>query len=400
MKRIKKLSLLLISVVLFLSCNQLDKHTEVNTSESKVIDVNINDSQSEANLSNVIESFEYVPLETTDNSLIGTPYGIRANSEYIITYHQASIHSVTIFKRDGEFVEKIEIEEGSGPGQLYYPSYFDVNFQNEEIALIGYRKLNLYSFEGDLIKEITLDFHPKALSHDGENFIFSMGNTLFQDLNDAKSNILVTDRNGGLKATFLPIEEEKAGITMSTSSTYTKYNGKTLFSDYPGYKIYSMNSDSINLRYELNFGDGNIPREKYNERGMDEIAGNQGFPFLERIFDSEYIGPVSNFYEFENHISFSFNLDRMNRYTLFFSKETGNYKLSNNWVNDLDGGKTPFFYSKDDDYLIAITEPLDLFEHAENLNVEESELKSNILDVLSNIQESDNPIVIFAKLRN
>ena len=385
--------------IAFSSCQSFETDRDYENQEVNRIEIDLSDAQGEIHLSSVIESFEYVPLETTSGSLMGNPWDIKSNDDYIVTFHNQNVSYVGIFKRDGDFIHKIEIPQRDGPGGLFYPSYFDVDFENREIIVLGFRKLNRYNFEGEVLDEVVLDFSPSAVQFEDDQYIFFMGNTNYQDLNESNSNVIITDHSGNIENTYLPIQPSHAGLNFITSSHFTTYDGEYYLNVFPGYDIYRVSSDEATLHHQLDFGSRSIPDENYSERSSEEIAGNQSFPFFERLNESEYVGPVSGFFEFNNMIQFTLYTDRTDWYTVFLKKDTGDYLLSENWINDIDGTGTPFFRSANDEYLMTVTEPMNIIEGVENLEIPESELKSNLIEVSKNINENDNPVVIFAKVK-
>lgn len=107
-----------------------------------------------------IADVEYVPLETTDESLLPSPcVFFDVSDKYIITndYYGGNIY---IFTRKGKFVRKIN-HLGQGAEEYICINQLVVDFKSEELYVGSYnnKKIFVYSFDGDFIREIPLETH-------------------------------------------------------------------------------------------------------------------------------------------------------------------------------------------------------------------------------------------------
>lgn len=96
-----------------------------------------------------IADVEYVPLETTDSSLLTRMCSVYSISDnYIITYDMYS-GDIFVFNRLGRFLRKIN-KLGNGPGEYVNLSGLVVDFKTEEFLVRDYprKKVHIYSFDG------------------------------------------------------------------------------------------------------------------------------------------------------------------------------------------------------------------------------------------------------------
>lgn len=96
-----------------------------------------------------IADVEYVPLETTDNSLLTNMCSTNNISDnYIITYDTSS-GDIFLFTRSGKFLRKIN-KKGDGPEEYVRLSNLAVDFEAEELFIRDFpnKKCHIFSFEG------------------------------------------------------------------------------------------------------------------------------------------------------------------------------------------------------------------------------------------------------------
>ena len=106
-----------------------------------------------------IADVEYVPLETTDESLMiaGVEYCI--SDKYIITYDPPG--TVFFFDRTGKHIRTI-CNIGQGPKEHFSIFSFAVDFNREEYYIEDRSKLHVYSFLGEWKRSFNL---PKGIHH-------------------------------------------------------------------------------------------------------------------------------------------------------------------------------------------------------------------------------------------
>ena len=119
-----------------------------------------------------IADVEYIPLETTDESLISLGVYFDISDKYIITMdHYGPIH---FFNREGEYLRTIN-KYGQGPHEHFNNRYIAVDFDKEEYYVDDRRKIQVYSFNGDwkrTLKMPTNMFHDN-LFHYNEKYLIT-----------------------------------------------------------------------------------------------------------------------------------------------------------------------------------------------------------------------------------
>lgn len=113
-------------------------------------------------LSDIIESIEYIPIETNNRCLIST---ISDNRSFVMTSNHILIHCkknniIYLFNRKGQFVSQIS-KEGKGPGEFlkYTIQLLKIDEVNKQIiTYTSYpKRLMYFNFEGQFIKSIPIE---------------------------------------------------------------------------------------------------------------------------------------------------------------------------------------------------------------------------------------------------
>ena len=112
-----------------------------------------------------IADVEYIPLETTDESLLMSGTEKSISDKYIIVSDTGNgTFRFLIFDRQGKYIRTID-RLGQGPGEYISFHAFDVDFEKEEIyaySLLQY-KMWVYSFDGKFLREFKYDKNIKRL---------------------------------------------------------------------------------------------------------------------------------------------------------------------------------------------------------------------------------------------
>lgn len=125
---------------------------------------------------------EYIPLETTDESVMAVGLYHYISNDYIIVQDLGVIH---IFDRKGKHITRFD-HTGPGPKEYHYIHGCKADFRAKELYIYDPKKIQVYSFSGEWIRtvgnipegirpEFTFDYNEKYLIthnvfHDYWNF--------------------------------------------------------------------------------------------------------------------------------------------------------------------------------------------------------------------------------------
>lgn len=299
-----------IMFFLFVSCNKKNNHL------LKTYEIEIQNNNS-AFMSDIINTIEPIPLETTDLSIIRdiTKIEFYRGLLYIFDLSQ---NNIFIFNNRGDYLNRID-NKGQGPDEYLNISDFQINKYTNHICILDAIKSNLlyYNLQGDFQYTESL---PK-LKESAYN--------IFQFINDNHIMFWTSDEKNRLKI-------------------YEKNTNSIIIEDFPrkGYpRLAYLHSDSLflpemsNLVYS--YSDNEIQEQyKIEIGGLSPELRSRSFPksydtksqlsFIEGLIKSENIDYlIKDIHSSQNYIVLSFY--RMSHYyTFIIVKDSGIYFNFNN----------------------------------------------------------------------
>lgn len=328
----------------------------------------------------VLSDVTYVPLETTQESLIGRVDKMIIKDGRIYILDIALKRALYVFDLTGKFLFKID-RKGKGPGE--YTDLRDFIVDDNSIIINTFGKVLFFDLNGNYKSFIKSEII-------FTNFIFDDFNNafLFQDCESCNGNKVskhVLCTNNKFKKIrneyFEPIRDEPLKL-----NRFQKLENKILLTapQYLDNTIYELTSDQCLPRYEFNFGQYNIPvnvindpKIKFNDPKVHDYAvinyvkENQKYIYF--LFTHESWGYAGIISKSANKIHVGFNVDSIP----FFNVE----------IHEMIDNK---FYTVIPSYVCSKV------KITENKGINNVRLK-NILKKSKAIQEStsinDNPIV-------
>ena len=105
-----------------------------------------------------IADVEYIPLETTDESLLMSGYEKSISGKYIVVSEFRNGYNFYIFSREGKYLRTID-RQGQGPGEYINYTHFEVDFEKEELFILTGTvtpKIMVYGLDGKFLREFQL----------------------------------------------------------------------------------------------------------------------------------------------------------------------------------------------------------------------------------------------------
>lgn len=150
-------------------------------------------------MSDIVESFDIIPLETNDSSLIGMPHVIKKrNHRYFLKFQD----KLSVFDEQGKFIMNVG-NIGQGPGE--YPMISNFDADNENIYILSNKgKILFYNINnGAFEKEINI-----AYDNFTYGFIKSIDNGFLLAsafVTENRDGLIYIDMEGNVKATAMPL---------------------------------------------------------------------------------------------------------------------------------------------------------------------------------------------------
>ena len=366
--------------------------------QNKIPTVSINPkgmATAKARLSDLIQSIEYIRLETTGNSLIASTHVFDVTSQHIVVRTFPS-DDILLFSASGKFMAKIG-KKGSGPGEYSLGGELTINEDDKQIDhfVSEGRKVRIISYDltGKLKKELSID------SSAGYFLRKHKGDGLFMDLrlnNEVESYVVYNlDQHkviaSGIK--WHPVKHRNG-----TSGTGT---GPALHYMRNG-SFYVRNSSRNDTLYRFNKGNNTfIPYFIFSagKYDMPDDIRSDGPTFIKRT--PEYIF-IRSLYETAPYFLFSYEYENRKWYVIY-NKSSGQSSLfpsEKGIPNDWDGGPDIWFTRQDEKTMYGFIPASEFLEHKNKLTPKgpQSAIK-RMNELKETLLEDDNPVFVVVTMK-
>ena len=161
-------------------------------------------SDGNARLSDIIESIEYVPLETTDDVLIGSiipnTRGFDVSDNYIVVFCNQQTQ-VFLFSRDGRFIRRIG-RRGQGPGEYTMLAGVFLDEKREQIFVLTIpQNILVYNLRGEFVRYMPTAHNRGSLTRlHNDHFFFhnSFKMPFVYEIRDINLQLVAEDVTNGL----------------------------------------------------------------------------------------------------------------------------------------------------------------------------------------------------------
>jgi len=332
-----------------------------------------------------VESFTYIPLESSPASFIDANPKINLTSEYIIVIN---FKKCLLFDRfSGKFLREIG-HYGRDPGGYLGTSSGFYDEPTSAFYFKGWKdELFKYSLKGDKIGSVphpaegglSFTLTPEQFNYLGDSLIVCniLNTNGIQDklimIFDEKRKVLRTIPNRN-------ITKEQATHLSIGSLNFFHYDGKLLYSEIYSDTIFHLTSDKV----------------------VPYLIWEKG-PFrASRIFHMSPPETITTrvFFESKKYVSFTFSpFD--DRFFALYDKSTSKLKVCKiplGIKNDIDGFMPFIPVAIHNEELIGLIQAIDVVGWFERNKVTKEKIPQSV-EKLSAIEVTDNPVVVIAKLK-
>jgi len=349
----------------------------------------------EVPLSQFAESIEYIPLETTEGSLIGNNASFYLFGDYIISI---AFRQVYLFDRkSGAFIKELK-RYGQGPDEY---SNTQPNIHIDEERGVVYLKDNRNVSLGLNVKgETSLSFKtPQGAGAyimgyaqlNDDLFVGFQANPVCEE----KVKLMIFNKNGEVVKTFanhLQCEQDDLGSISFDSSegAFYRWNGQVGFKESYNDTLFMVSPDSLSSKAVFKSGKYGIAYKDKKRMGMEAGKDYHLITDLDETVD---------------HLFFQLYF-REKMHSGLYNKTTGETRVVrsdkseiNGFYNDLDNF-LPFRlkYATDNLQGVGFVEAPDVITWLE-ANPEKAKALPARLKPLSKLKEDDNPVVMVIKFK-
>lgn len=395
--------LICIVTTLFLySCNNANNQMQPKEIDI-IIDVDPGKAVESIQISELYTDIKYVPLETNDNSLIGNISDIIKFKDRFYILDNDITQSVFCFTETGKFLFKIN-RIGTGPGEYIRLAAFSIDTGNEQLLLhdTSTKQILHFSLDGDYIESHKIGFEAYRFSYISDGYF-----AFYCDFNSNKEffkkgkypNLIITDRNFKVYKTGMEYSEDANFPAIPKMvQCFNRYDPKTLLLIPPlNDTIFHVSKVGASPYLHINF--------KNNQRKKEmDVLMNTPEPDLEinAIVDflkNNSICDLFYFVESTQKVFFAYSRYPSTHYVFYdkVSKDLKDivFKRGKQFpiINDIDRGDFTMPMISDGNLFYSVITPDMLLEKKEDILVSNAPKKQNVLELISQISEDDNPII-------
>lgn len=365
------------------------------------------------NLSDYAIEIKYIPLETTNLTLIGALPRICFANNYILVWESAG--QCYLFDSSGKFCRKIG-KYGEGPYEYFFLS--QVFIHEDFIYVSDSEKILIYDMNGYPVERINLwtnDIPDKYRGTGGANMFLLKKDTFVTNVISLQDYypkaILFESHPSGAKEikeypNFVTLDKQVKGIKgVETGLTYRFQDEVRIYKGIND-TIFTVGQDTeMQVAFVFDLGEYRAPLSFFEWKEKDT---QDNYIFSRGIFESNNYLFIN--FDFGNHSPepFTSTPPRGRQYTRYdvygvFDKRNGKLTLLRQPIkgklgfkNDVDNGPViwPSYISPNDE-LVSLISPEEFMEYYENNPNPSAEL----IEVANKLELDDNPIVIVAKLK-
>lgn len=398
MNTLKNLSLCMMACICIASCtSKQQQETVVNNLSYTIIPFEKGvENEKQVKLSEIAEKITFIPMETTDASLLNK---VRANN--IISVNGTIVipcfnMGAFAFDESGKFIAPIS-RKGQGPGEFTRFTCVAGNSNLNLIYVKAYNKLMAFRPDGTLVDESKI---PAALPY--ETSIVMQDSIMLSTVINYKGQrpyrLLLTNAQGDTLKAFpqydrFDIPGGMNYIYINNKENYLyEYKDESVYHDYYCDTLYTVTRDSLLPRYLLDMGKYKLPKDLRLEAAFytddAEQAKKKALNYYRPIFlenDRYIVMPYTTWNLFERDLPAEL---------MYYDRQTKEcIKVKDGaFVNDM-VGDLPFC----PDARIAENVLAEWWEASELMELAEEGIQ--LPENLKNLREDDNGVLVLVHLK-
>jgi len=353
-------------------------------------------SQGTLNLSDLgAVDIEYIPLETTEQSVISRINKILVGKDYFLTVYFANIF---MFRHDGTFVTKIG-KAGRGPDEFTVAHDVDIDKNDGSIYLAdGFQqKFFVFSPEGNLVRTFRIPLSSAM------NFRLTSEGILCyypNHMGAIENSYILVDTMGTIIRNFpnkYPWTRTDPGVFYTGENLFYSFDNQLRKKEIYCDTVYSWKNGDFEPYMVIDVGNLRLTPEARTTGTVDIIM-------------KSFLHPA-NLFEFGDKVYYEFISPRNGKMEglAFIGSKDGDFRAffdpEKELLNDLDGG--PCIWPKgtwDDNTLVSWVETINLknwvnSEAFRNSNPRDPGGKAELVRLADSLEETDNPVLVLVRFK-
>lgn len=352
-------------------------------------------------LSDAVCDVEYIKLETINQSLLPFITRVEVSGDFVFL-SESPFNNVFMFNKEGGFIRKLG-KIGQGPGEYALGRSFACNDSLIYIQTNWLNKIRIYSWKDNSYKN-------DIYNTDDVSNIYALSNNVVCALVTRGAQIeriftalVITNNNDTISYLCPDLNFE----SLRKSSKHVLTNGINSWQTKDYVNVYEFNNDTI---YKIT-ASGIFPR--YTLRlGKYKMPETIFYNLNERFKEEPGYFSIYSFAESKDFLYIKFNYEKQDWYVQYdkINSTTKFWKLRNDpdygsgFYNDIDGGPIVFLRHIKGDYLwrtidYELAQEYLTEEHFSSMEVKFPEKQAELIKLIKELKEDDNPILALYKLK-
>ncbi|WP_111310037.1 6-bladed beta-propeller [Confluentibacter sediminis] len=351
--------------------------------------------ESKINLENLIEEMNFIPLETTDKSIIGSINKILID-DYSKSYfiHDKDNNKVLRFNFKGKFLNKIgDIGKGAEERMESYDVSIDKNNKLISILDLRGRKVMRYNYEGEFIDSEPMYFFYSQHEY-GENYMVlktGKAENTFCPIIDSHSLVFTDLEQLPISKAF---KNPKPGFNFTTNNPLRKFDNQIYYTQPFSNSIWKINEGKLMPEITIEFKENGLPGDLW-KKNINDIK-------LQKMIEKHFM--FNGEYVFTDRFCF-FEVIGYDKFSRVFQDRLSKSLIYGNSVTIGQNALESYLFSspigvRKDDFFISIIEPMSLLAFKEQIILMDKKASKVDLNKLLTLKETSNPIIVTYKLKN
>lgn len=261
--------LLLVSVALFTGCSTLYDKEEDNLAVNQNPNLKVHKVESlpTFNMDKIIDTTEFLLLETNDDCLIGDVSKLIVSDGKVIVFDKSKSNAIYVFDaHNGDFLFQIGVR-GRGPGEYYFIVDFDI--YKDEVAVVdqGSKDILIYSLQdGTFVRKETFgptDYNgTNYMVRLDSNYYFYCGNNGFR----YNYSLVTVNAQSLVHQKALSFTDEK--LSSLSSNVLTRSHSEVFVAQLFNDTIYQVDHTGILPLYVLQSESNRLPQDFFKSVEM------------------------------------------------------------------------------------------------------------------------------------
>lgn len=387
----------IVIVIAFWSCSVPTPQTgsvHVNDTPLEILPI---DSTITIKAKDLISNISFVRLESSWKNIIGQIEQILFTDDRIIVFDRYKAKAIYVFDRNGKFLNKIGML-GHGPQEYVEPSYIALVPGQNQIVVFDFspKKVKIYDLDGKFIRseDVPIYLFSGEYLTDQVKVGATIGRRYFSLPEWGRGSLFMFNNDWNVVSTGFQDPYPEA-LTYTSTNNLKKFGDRIYYMPVYENQIYRVHADSLQLIYQLDFGDRALPSpEKY------QIQESRQFERLLRTHhtfqDFIDLREWAIFKTADNALGRTFVYDKTKDSVFCLSNQISNplenwFHTSDYYVND-----STIASSTDAASIVTLMPWMRQFAKA----IPQKEQTERIIEQLAPVTENDNPVLFFFTLKS